>query len=106
MWSCAMAGLHTLEGCHHAGAAPESVLREDGFISRFMEQTGCHRMKPADEPAPGSTRWLPANPGAYTYDYTGPTGGKGMQPGVYDLLWFDTGDGGMLKQSGVDVAGQ
>ena len=107
MWSCAMAGIHTLEAYHHADTSPEAVLREDGFISAFMERTDFYRMKPSDELAAGSTKWVLANPGAsyiaYTYDYSGPLGLEGLRAGKYDLLWFDTVDGGMLKQNGVEV---
>ena len=56
----------------------------------------------------GSTKWVLANPGksyiAYTYDYSGPMGVRGMAAGIYDLKWFDTTDGDMVIQVGVSVS--
>lgn len=108
MWSCAMTGMHCLEAYHHADrASDESILRDDGRINTFMEQTDFHRMKPRDDLAAGSTRWVLANPGdsyiAYTYDYSGPMGVKNMAAGTYDLMWFDTVDGDTVTQRGVWV---
>ena len=109
MWSCAMAGIHTLEAYHHAGdPSHEKSLRDDGFINTFMEQTDFYRMKPQDDLASGSTKWVLANPGdsyiAYSYDYSGPLGLKSMTAGTYDLKWFDTVDGDMVTQTDVAVS--
>ena len=109
MWSCAMAGIHTLEAYHHAGdPSHEKSLRDDGFINTFMEQTDFYRMKPRDDLASGSTKWVLANPGdsyiAYSYDYSGPLGLKSMTAGTYDLKWFDTVDGDMVTQTDVAVS--
>ena len=106
MWSCAMAGIHCLEAYHHAGdPSHEKSLRDDGFINKFMEQTDFHRMKPRDDLASGSTKWVLANPDysyiAYTYDYSGSMGIKDMSIGTYDLKWFDTTNGDSVTQSGV-----
>jgi hypothetical protein len=103
-----MAGVHSLEAYHHADAASdENTLNDDGRINTFMEQTDFHKMKPRDELAAGSTKWLLANPGksyiAYTYDYSGPMGVRGMTAGTYDLKWFDTTDGDMVIQAPVSV---
>ena len=108
MWSCAMTGMHTLEAYHHADkASDENKLKDDGRINVFMEQTDFYRMKPRDDLAAGSTRWVLANPGdsyiAYTYDYSGPMGIKSMTAGTYDLKWFDTVDGDTVIQTGVSV---
>lgn len=108
MWSCAMTGMHALEAYHHADrASDENTLRDDGRINTFMEQTDFYKMKPRDDLAAGSTRWVLANPGesyiAYTYDYSGPMGVKGMIAGSYVLKWFDTTDGDMVIQAGVSV---
>jgi hypothetical protein len=107
MWSCAMAGVHTLEAYHHADEGSEGTLRDDGRINAFMEQTDFHVMKPRDDLAAGSTKWVLANPGdsyvAYTYDCSGPMGLKDMAAGTYDLLWFDTVDGDAVTQAGVSV---
>jgi len=86
MWSCAMTGMHCLEAYHHAGdASHENTLGDDGRINSFMEQTDFHRMKPRDDLAAGSTKWVLANPGnsyiAYTYNYSGPMGVKRMTAG-------------------------
>jgi len=109
MWSCAMTGMHALEAYHHADrASDEKILMDDGRINTFMEQTDFHRMKPRDDLAAGSTKWVLANPGnsyiAYTYNYTGPMGVKRMTAGAYDLKWFDTVDGDMVTQTGVSVS--
>ena len=110
MWSCALAGLHTLEAYHHADGkrTDENTLRDDGRIKTFMEQTDFHTMTPRDDLAAGSTKWLLANPGdsyiAYTYDYTGPMGAHDMIAGTYDLLWFDPVDGDTVKRTGVSIA--
>jgi hypothetical protein len=65
-------------------------------------------MKHTDTLASGSTKWVLANPGssyiAYTYDYSGPMGIKNMTAGVYDLMWFDTLDGNVAKQSNISVS--
>ncbi|MCP4261960.1 MAG: hypothetical protein GY774_31330 [Planctomycetes bacterium] len=108
MWSCATTGMHCLEAYHHAGdASHEDTLRDDGLINTFMEQTDFHKMKPRDDLAAGSTKWVLANPGnsyiAYTYDYSGPMGVKGMTSGNYDLMWFDTVDGDTVHQTSVSV---
>lgn len=109
MWSTAMAGMHTLEAQHYANKEAHCpVLREDGFISAFIEQTDFHTMKPNDELRAGSTKWVLANPGesyiAYTYDCSGPMGVKGLKPGVYELRWMDTVSGEMATQNDVRVA--
>jgi len=109
MWSCAMTGMHALEAYHHADrASDEKILMDDGRINSFMEQTDFHRMKPRDDLAAGSTKWVLANPGnsyiAYTYNYSGPMGVKRMTAGAYDLKWFDTVDGDMVTQTGVSVS--
>jgi hypothetical protein len=111
MWSCAMTGMHALEAYHSAGGnykyTPE-LLVDDGRINTFMEQTDFHRMKPNDKLAAGSTRWVLANPGesyiAYTYDYSGSMGVKGLKNGSYNLKWFDTTNSSTLNQS-VEVGG-
>ena len=103
-----MTGMHCLEAYHHAGdASHEDTLRDDGFINTFMEQTDFHKMKPRDDLATGSTKWVLANPGnsyiAYTYNYSGPMGVKGIAAGNYDLRWFDTVDGDTVHQTGISV---
>jgi hypothetical protein len=110
MWSCAMTGLHCFEAYHHAGDPKhEATLADDGRINKFMEQTDFHTMKPHDELAAGSTKWVLANAGksyiVYTYDYSGRMGVKGMTAGKYDLMWFDPTDGDTVMQSGVSVSG-
>jgi hypothetical protein len=71
MWSAAMAGIHTLEAQHYANKPHDARLREDGLLASFMERTDFYKMKPQDDLATGSTRWVLANPGesyiAYTY---------------------------------------
>jgi len=101
--------MHCLEAYHHAADAKyEDVLADDGRINTFMEQTDFHRMKPRDDLAAGSTKWVLANPGnsyiAYTYDYSGPMGLKSMAAGKYNLVWFDPVDGDIVTQSGVSVS--
>ncbi|MHC4166919.1 MAG: hypothetical protein ACYSWQ_08180, partial [Planctomycetota bacterium] len=109
MWSCAMTGMHCLEAYHHAGDPKhENTLADDGRINTFMEQTDFHKMRPRDDLAAGSTKWVLANPGnsyiAYTYDCSGPMGVKGMAAGKYDLMWFDPVDGDIVTQTGVTVS--
>jgi len=107
MWSCAMAGIHALEAYHHADTSSVSTLRDVGRINTFMQQTDLPKMKPRDDIAAGSTKWVLANPGesyiAYTYEYSGPMGVKNMAAGTYDLMWFDTVDGDMVTQTGISV---
>ena len=110
MWSCAMAGIHTLEAYHHAeDASFDRTLRDDGRIKTFMEQTDFYRMKPRDDLAAGSTKWVLANPGksyiAYTYGYSGRMGVKETAAGTYELTWFDTANGRTVTQTGVSVSG-
>ena len=109
MWSCAMTGMHCLEAYHHADrAADEKTLRDNGRINTFMELTDFHKMKPQDDLAAGSAKWILANPGnsyiVYTYDCSGPMGIKGMTAGKYNLMWFDPVDGDVVTQSGVSVS--
>jgi len=103
-----MAGIHTLEAYHHADTSSESTMRDVGRIKTFMQQTDFYKMKPRDDLAAGSTKWVLANPGesyiAYTYNYAGPMGLKGMTAGTYDLKWFDTVDGDEVTQTGVSVS--
>jgi len=105
-WSCAMTGMHALEAGHDV-LRRQRLLEADGRIAKFMEQTDFHTMKPTDTMASGSTKWVLANPGnsyiAYTYDYSGPMGIKGITTGTYDLIWFDTVDGDTVRQTGVSV---
>jgi len=107
MWSCVMTGAHTLEAGHNALRRPE-LLADDGRIVKFMEQTDFHTMRSHDELANGSTKWVLANPGnsyiAYTYDYSGSMGVKGLRAGAYDLLWFDTVSGQSVPQAGVSIS--
>ena len=103
-----MTGVHCLEAYHHAGdPSHEKTLRDDGRINTFMEHTNFHKMKPRDDLAAGSTRWVLANPGdsyiAYTYDYSGPMGVMSLATGTYDLKWFDTVDGDTMLQNDVSV---
>jgi hypothetical protein len=105
-WSCAMTGMHALEAGHDV-LRRQRLLEADGRIAKFMEQTDFHTMKPTDTLATGSTKWVLANPGnsyiAYTYDYSGPMGIKGMTAGTYDLMWFDAVDGETVHQTDVSV---
>jgi len=107
MWSCAMTGMHALEAGHDV-LTRHKLLDADGRIKTFMEQTDFYKMKPRDDLATGSTRWVLANPGdsyiAYTYNYSGPMGIKDMAAGTYDLKWFDTVDGEMVNQAGVSIS--
>jgi hypothetical protein len=105
-WSCAMTGMHALEAGHDVFRR-QKLLEADGLIAEFMEQTEFYKMKSRDELAAGSTKWVLANPGnsyiAYTYDYSGPMGVKGLTAGTYDLKWFDTVNGDTVIQTGVSV---
>ena len=107
MWSCAMTGMHSLEAYHHADNSSEETLADDGRLKSFMEATDFHNMKPHDELAIGSTKWVLANPGksyiAYSYACSGAMGIKLMHAGTYDLRWFDTANGREIEQSGVAV---
>jgi hypothetical protein len=106
-WSCAMTGMHALEAGHDA-LRRQNLLSADGLIARCMEQTDFHRMASREDLAAGSIRWVLANPGssyiAYTYDYSGPMGVKGMTTGLYDLTWLDTVDGDKVIKTGISVA--
>jgi hypothetical protein len=108
MWSAAMAGMHTPEAYHHADDTPEDTLKDDARIKMFMEKTDFYKMKPQDDLATGSTKWVLANSGgsyiAYTYNYSGPMGIKAMKAGTYDLKWFDTVTGKMAIQTGLSVS--
>jgi hypothetical protein len=108
MWSAAMAGIHTLEAYHHADTTPEDTLRDDSRIKTFMEQTDFYRMKPRDDLANGSTKWVLANPAesyiAYTYNYSGPMGIRAMKAGTYELKWFDAVNGKTVTQPRLSVS--
>jgi len=107
MWSCALAGIHTLEAYLHADSGDKATLKECGRINTFMEQTDFYKMTPRDDLATGSTNWVLAKPGdcyiAYTYAYSDAMGIKSLVAGAYDLLWFDTRDGDVVRQSDVSV---
>ncbi|MEX1241645.1 MAG: hypothetical protein WEB30_18120, partial [Cyclobacteriaceae bacterium] len=102
---CVMAGLHKLIPSHRPNNPKHKVhLYEDGFVSSFMEKTDFHTMRPRNDLAAGSTKWVLANPGTsyilYTYDYQDSLGVKGMTSGWYDLLWLDTETGETVVQRG------
>ena len=103
VWACVMAGLHKLVPSHRPNNPKHKVhLYEDGFASSFMEQTDFHTMRPRNDLAAGSTKWVLANPAKsyilYTYDYTGDMGAMGIAKGTYDLLWLDTETGETVKE--------
>jgi hypothetical protein len=109
-WGCALAGMHALEAQLTAARADRrDRLPDAGKVVAFMEQTDWHTMKPQDDLAAGSTRWVLARPGesciAYSYDCSDKMGVKGLAAGTYDLLWFDTITGEQARQCGVAVAG-
>jgi hypothetical protein len=103
-WSCAMTGMHALEAGHDV-IRRQRLLKADGLIVKFMEQTDFHTMKPTDTLAAGSTKWVLANPGksyiAYTYDYERAMSIKNMTAGYYTLMWFDTVTGETITNNGV-----
>jgi hypothetical protein len=105
-WSCAMTGMHALEAGHDVLRRQE-LLAADGHVVKFMEETDFHTMKPADNLAAGSTKWVLASSRgsyiAYTYACTAPMGVKGLDAGTYDLLWFDTATGATVRQTGISV---
>lgn len=107
MWACAMTGTHTLEAYLRLDSGSKETLADCGRINRFMEQTDFYRMTPRDDLAAGSTNWVLAKPGdsyiAYTYAYAESMGIKSLVAGSYDLMWFDTLDGDVVKQSNVPV---
>ena len=108
-WACVLAGVHALEAQHNAARREgRERIADDGRVVAFMEQTDWHTMRPHDHLAAGATKWVLANPGtsyiAYSYDCAGPMGLKDLAAGTYDLLWFDTVSGRMVKQPGVRVA--
>ena len=106
-WSCAMAGIHTLEAYIHADRGNETTLKQMGFVNRFMEKTPFHRLVPRDDLASRSTKWVLARPGesyvAYSYEYLDRIGLKGLAAGTYDLLWMDTETGETSQQTGITV---
>lgn len=108
IWSAALAGLHCLEAQHKADRPNHAyLLRDDGLLAAFMQQTEFHTMKPRDELTAGSTKWVLANPGvayiAYSYAVTGPMGVKQLAAGNYEVLWFDPATGKQVSQA-VSVA--
>jgi hypothetical protein len=105
-WACVLTGMHAMEAQHNATRANRrDRILDDGRIVTFMDQTDWITMKPRDDLATGSTKWVLANPGvsyiAYTYDYDGPMGVWRPTAGTFDLLWFDTATGQSVKQAGV-----
>jgi hypothetical protein len=92
-------------------ALPGQVVVAGGkpgyLINTFMEQTDFYKMTPRDDLADGSTNWVLARPGdcyiAYTYGYAEAMGVKSLVAGTYDLMWFDTLDGDVVRQSDVSV---
>ena len=107
-WACVLTGMHALEAQHNATRRDgRERIVDDGKVVAFIEQTDWHTMNPHDHLAAGSTKWVLANPGssyiAYTYDYSGPMGIKGMTAGSYELTWFDTVSGDQVIQTGIPV---
>jgi hypothetical protein len=106
LWACAMTGMHTPEAGVNALTRP-ALLPDAGRVRKFMEQTDLFRMRPADDLAAGSTKWVLANPGqsyiAYTYDCSGPMGLQDLPAGSYDITWFDTVSGRSQTQDSVRV---
>jgi hypothetical protein len=116
-WACALAGMHALEAQHSASRpGRDEWLADDGRLAAFMEPTDFYRMRPSDDLAAGSTKWVLAaqkgsnGPGesyiAYTYDASGPIGIRNLPAGTYDLLWFDTVSGNEVTQKGVSASGE
>ena len=102
-WACALAGMHALEAQLNAVRVDRrDRIIDAGKVVDFMEQTDWYLMRPADQLASDSTKWVLAQPGksyiAYTYDYTGPMGLQELPAGTYELLWFDTITGKSLRQ--------
>ncbi len=68
---------------------------------RFMESTTFHRMEPSDRLALGETEYVLANPGdsyiAYAAAASGEIGVRGLDPGAYELRWFDPRDGDVVE---------
>lgn len=109
MWACAMAGVHSMEAQHYANKPGHTtLLREDSFLGAFMERSDFHLVKPHDELAAGSTKWVLAGQDntyiGYTYKYSGPMAFKDMKAGTYDLTWLDTATGKVVVQKGVAFA--
>ena len=106
LWACALTGMHTPDAGLNALTRP-ALLPDAGRVRKFMEQTDLPRMRPADDLAAGSTKWVLANPGqsyiAYTYDCSGPMGLKNLAAGSYDITWFDTVSGRSQTQDRVRV---
>ena len=82
---------------------------EAGKLVRFFRGVAWFRMRPRDDLAAGSTRWVLADPGRayvlYSYDAAGPMGLRQAPPGRCELRWFDPVSGEEVRRDGVRLAG-
>lgn len=107
-WACAMGGAYVMILDMDIASTPKSDLEDCGRLVRFFESTNFNEMEPHDELAFAGTKYVLANPGdsyiAYAADLAGEIGLKDLEPGAYDLQWFDCATGKEVVQKAVKVA--
>jgi hypothetical protein len=118
-WAAAMAGalvmvlgmdIASTPACPPLGRGGEGGcdLRDCGRLVEFFESTNFQEMAPRDDLACGGAQYVLALPGdsyiAYASNLSGDIGLKSMEPGSYELRWFDVTNGTTVVQSNVEVA--
>jgi hypothetical protein len=106
-YAIALAGGHTAVLGMFTDADPtKEMLGDMRRISRFFESTNFNEMEPNDQLAYGGSRWVLAKPGSSYIAYSDDSktiGIKGMEAGIYNLVWFDPVDGKKIHKSNVKV---
>ena len=108
-WAAAMAGAYVMVLGMDIASTPVGDLEDCGRLVRFFERTNFDEMSPHDELAAGDTEYVLARPGHSYIAYSGrlksAMGVKGLEPGRYDLLWYDCATGKAIERKRVEVGG-
>jgi hypothetical protein len=106
-WAIAMAGTYVMVLGWDIANTPINDLEDCGRLIRFMESTNFNEMAPHDELKYGGTEYVLALPSnnyiAYASNLEGNIGLKNMNPGTFNIKWFDVTNGKAIIQDSVSV---
>ena len=91
-WACAMAGANVMVLDMDIANTPLSDLEDCRNLIRFMKFTNFNQMIPSDELASDATDYVLSSGKdfiLYSKDSSKPMGIKRINPGTYELAWFD-----------------
>jgi hypothetical protein len=107
-WAMAMAGSYIMVLGMEIINTPPGQLQDCRHLQQFFESTNINDMAPHDELRYGGTEYVLASPGfsyiAYSSENSKNIGLRNLEPGTYDLTWFDCLSGQRLERKNTGIS--